>query len=106
MAPAFRYPGRSRLRAHARRSGWYILVARAGASLFGGAKMMKRATIGLLSIISVPLLAQTPTRVHTDRPKDDPVFSDLASFYASLPVVQPRSLDKTLALQLSTMPLS
>jgi hypothetical protein len=45
-------------------------------------------------------------RVHTDPPKTDSVFSDLASFYTSLPVVQPRALDKTLALQLSTMPLS
>jgi len=68
--------------------------------------MMKLATIGFLSIISVPVLAQTTLRVHADRPKNDPVFSDLASFYASLPVVQPRALDKTLALQLSTMPLS
>ena len=64
------------------------------------------ATIGLVSFISGSGMAQTTVHVHTDRPTNDPVFSDLASFYASLPVVQPRALDKTLALQLSTMPLS
>jgi hypothetical protein len=64
------------------------------------------ATIGFLSLINGSAMAQTTVRVHTDPPKTDSVFSDLASFYTSLPVVQPRALDKTLALQLSTMPLS
>ena len=64
------------------------------------------ATAGLLLLIGLSVPAQTPTRTHTDRPTNDPVFSDLASFYASLPVVAPHQLDKTLALQLSTMPLS
>ena len=71
--------------------------------------MMRRvsvSTIGLLSLIGGSALAQTAVRGHTDRAKNDPSFSDLASFFASLPVVEPRSLDKTLALQLSTMPLS
>jgi DUF2891 family protein len=73
-------------------------------------KMLRResvlATIGLLSLLSCSALAQTATRDRSERPKNDPTFSDLASFYASLPVVAPRALDKTLALQLSTMPLS
>jgi hypothetical protein len=64
------------------------------------------STIGLLSLIGGSALAQTAIRGHTNRAKNDPTFSDLASFFASLPVVEPRSLDKTLAVQLSTMPLS
>jgi len=64
------------------------------------------ATIGLLSLATSAALAQTTIQAGTHRPPSDPVFNDLASFYASLPAVAPHPLDRTTALQLSTMPLS
>jgi hypothetical protein len=67
--------------------------------------MMKLATIGLLFAMSAAT-AQTAIRTHVAQTKSDPVFSDLASFYASLPVVEPKPLDRMSALKLSTMPLS
>ena len=64
------------------------------------------AMIGALSLVANAALGQTTVQAGAARSKGDPVFSDLASFYASLPVVAPRPLDKTTALQMSTMPLS
>src|SRR5262245_14333448 len=76
----------------------------------GGAAMIKgvraSAIVGALSLAVGGASAQTTVQAGTTRPKADPVFSDLASFYASLPVVAPHPLDKTTALQMSTMPLS
>jgi len=63
------------------------------------------ALVGILGA-SLPALSQTAVRTHSDSPKSAPVFSDLASFYASLPVVDPHPFDKATALQLSAMPLS
>jgi len=64
------------------------------------------AMMGVLSLGAGAALAQTAVQAGASRPKGDPVFSDLASFYASLPVVAPHPLDRSTALQLSTMPLS
>jgi Protein of unknown function (DUF2891) len=64
------------------------------------------AMTGLLFLGAGTALSQTRMRAGADRPKSDPVFRDLASFYASLPVVEPHPLDRTTALKLSTMPLS
>jgi len=63
------------------------------------------ALVGILGA-SLPALSQTAVRTHSDSPKSAPVFADLASFYASLPVVDPHPFDKATALQLSAMPLS
>jgi Protein of unknown function (DUF2891) len=63
------------------------------------------AALGL-SLAANAALAQSASRVGAAREKSDPTFSDLASFYASLPAVDPRPLDRPTALQLSTMPLS
>jgi hypothetical protein len=62
--------------------------------------------MGVLSLVAGAALAQSAVQAGAARPKGDPMFSDLASFYASLPPVAPRPLDRTTALQLSTMPLS
>jgi len=62
--------------------------------------------IGVLAPVAGAALAQTAVQAGVSRPKGDRVFSDLASFYASLPVVAPHPLDRSTALQLSTMPLS
>lgn len=67
---------------------------------------LARATVAMLFLAAVPAPAQSVIRSRAEQPKADPVFSDLASFYASLPAVDPRPFDKTAALQLSTMPLS
>jgi Protein of unknown function (DUF2891) len=64
------------------------------------------AMMGALSLAAGAAMAQTAVQPGVARPNSDPVFSDLASFYASLPVVAPHALDRTTALQLSTMPLS
>jgi DUF2891 family protein len=64
------------------------------------------AMVGVLSLAAGAALAQTAVQAGVADSKTDPVFSDLASFYASLPVVAPHPLDRTTALQLSTMPLS
>ena len=62
--------------------------------------------MGVLSLVAGAAPAQTAVQAGIGRPRSDPVFSDLASFYASLPVVAPHPLDRSTALQLSTMPLS
>jgi len=49
--------------------------------------------------------AQPGTREDSTRTKE-PEFADLASFFASLPVVEPRPFDMKTALLLSAMPLS
>jgi len=64
------------------------------------------AMMGVLSLVAGAALAQTAVQAGAGRTKGDPVFSDLASFYASLPAIAPHPLDRTTALQLSTMPLS
>jgi len=64
------------------------------------------AMMGALSLAAGAAVAQTAVQGGVAPEKSDPVFSDLASFYASLPVVAPHPLDRTTALQLSTMPLS
>ena len=69
--------------------------------------MIRRAAIAVfMSLAAGTALAQTTIQAGSARPKSDPAFSDLASFYASLPAVVLHPLDRTTALQLSTMPLS
>jgi len=67
---------------------------------------LARKTAAVVALAATPMLAQTAMRTRAEQPKPDPVFSDLASFYASLPAVDPRPFDRQAALQLSTMPLS
>ena len=72
---------------------------------------MMKTTHTLIALVGIlggalPALSQTTVRSHSDSPKSPPVFSDLASFYASLPSVDPHPFDKATALQLSAMPLS
>jgi hypothetical protein len=62
--------------------------------------------VAMIGAWPLTALAQTTVQAGVARPKSDPVFSDLASFYASLPAIAPHPLDRTTALQLSTMPLS
>ncbi|HEY9228377.1 MAG TPA: DUF2891 family protein [Gemmatimonadaceae bacterium] len=57
---------------------------------------------GIIATAS-PAVAQTQLRADQTPAAS---FNDLASFYASLPKVDPRPFDMTLALQLSAMPLS
>lgn len=67
-----------------------------------------RSAIGIFltaAVLSVPALAQTSHR-PTAKATIASQFTDLASFYASLPPVEPHALDRTTALQLSTMPLA
>jgi hypothetical protein len=61
---------------------------------------------GALTFAAGSAFAQTAVHTGVASSKADLVFSDLASFYASLPVVAPHPLDRTTALQMSTMPLS
>src|SRR4051812_18700316 len=72
--------------------------------------MMNRTNVLIALVATLSAVArassQTAVRAHADSPKGAPVFTDLASFYASLPVVAPHPFDRTTALQLSTMPLS
>lgn len=65
-----------------------------------------RRAVAVFALLATPAFAQTAIRSRAEQPKPDLVFSDLASFYASLPNVEPRPFDRTAALQLSTMPLS
>ena len=55
--------------------------------------MMKRTNVLIALVATLSAVArassQTAVRAHTDSPKGAPVFTDLASFYASLPVVAP-----------------
>jgi hypothetical protein len=62
------------------------------------------ALIGTLS--AAPAVSQTAVLAHADSPKNTPVFTDLASFYASLPAIAPHPFDRATALKLSAMPLS
>jgi hypothetical protein len=72
--------------------------------------MMKitNALIPLIGILgaAVPAISQTTVGAHSESPKSVPVFTDLASFYASLPAVDPHPFDMATALRLSAMPLS
>ncbi len=61
-------------------------------------------TTALLAL-AAPAIAQTRTRPDTARAKK-PVFPDLASFFAALPVVEPARLNDTNAVWLSAMPLA
>lgn len=67
-----------------------------------------RATIGLVALVvaAANAGAQTTHRTNSAAAKKAVEFSDLASFYASLPPVEPHPLDNTTALQLAAMPLS
>jgi len=56
-------------------------------------------------VLSAPAAAQTSRRPNA-KVKDVPQFTDLASFSASLPPVEPHAFDRATALQLSTMPLA
>jgi hypothetical protein len=72
--------------------------------------MMKitHALIALIGILgaAVPAISQTTVGAHSASPKSAPTFTDLASFYASLPVVDPHPFDMPTALRLTAMPLS
>ena len=59
-----------------------------------------------LCTAATPARAQAAVAQASATAKDSARFSDLASFFASLPVVDPHPLDRGTALQLSTMPLS
>ena len=56
-------------------------------------------------VLATPAAAQTSRRPIA-RAKDVSRFTDLTTFLASLPPVEPHALDRTTALQLSTMPLA
>jgi hypothetical protein len=58
-----------------------------------------------IAFVALPLSAQTPGRPDTTRAKR-PVFADLATFYASLPRVEPIRLKRSNAVWLAAMPLS
>jgi hypothetical protein len=60
----------------------------------------------IVALAAIPVSAQTNDRVDSVSVPKTSVFADLASFYASLPAVDPRPFDRTTALQLSAMPLS
>ncbi|HSL69662.1 MAG TPA: DUF2891 family protein, partial [Longimicrobiales bacterium] len=62
-------------------------------------------TLGAIAGSAALALAQTSTRPDTARTKQ-PVFADLSSFFASLPVVAPARLDGTNAVWLAAMPLA
>jgi Protein of unknown function (DUF2891) len=66
------------------------------------------SAIAMLATLVFSKPAQSQTRQHAESTtvSKAPSFTDLASFYASLPKVDPRPLDRTTALQLSAMPLS
>ena len=59
-----------------------------------------------LALTATTAGAQPAHRTDSLAAKKAPVFRDLASFYASLPAVEPRAFDNTTALLLSAMPLS
>jgi hypothetical protein len=68
-----------------------------------------RLTLALLVAVGAakrPAPAQTTHRVDSSAAKGATGFKDLASFYASLPAVEPRLFDRTTAMRLSAMPLS
>ena len=68
--------------------------------------MTRRIALMLSLIATTSAIAQSTLRPDRNTIKALPTYDDLSSFYASLPKVDPRPLDKTLALQLSAMPLS
>jgi hypothetical protein len=69
--------------------------------------MMKTiATLVLMLAGGSAAMAQSAHRADTAAKPKRSGFADLASFYASLPAVEPRSLDRQTAMQLSAMPLS
>jgi hypothetical protein len=69
---------------------------------------LRVATVGLAALVlaTASAGAQTARRADLGAAKKAVEFSDLASFYASLPPVEPHPLDNTTALQLAAMPLS
>ena len=62
--------------------------------------------IAVCTVAAGPVRAQTAVAQASATSKDTARFADLASFFASLPAVDPHPLDRGTALQLSTMPLS
>jgi hypothetical protein len=68
--------------------------------------MITRLALAAVVAIAMPAAAQTKTRTAEGDTAKTPKFTDLASFYRSLPDVRPRALDRIAALQLSAMPLS
>ena len=67
-----------------------------------------RVVIVCMAMLVATGPAAAQTRLHPDSAtaKNAPEFRDLASFYASLPVVAPRPFDNKAALLLAAMPLS
>jgi Protein of unknown function (DUF2891) len=59
-----------------------------------------------IALAMTPAMAQTARRANAEAVKKPTEFTDLATFYASLPTVEPHPLDRITALQLSSMPLS
>src|SRR5437868_3210386 len=62
--------------------------------------------VGAVVATAPDVVAQSRHRADSGMVKRAPECRDLASFYASLPAIEPRPFDKTPALQLATMPLS
>lgn len=70
-------------------------------------KLRAAALAVVLSLgVRSPLSSQTSRLADSTNARETPAFNDLASFYASLPAVDPKPLDRAAALQLSAMPLS
>jgi len=66
-----------------------------------------RTLSGLVLVLAtLPAAAQTKRAAIVDESPRVAAFTDLATFYASLPAVEPHPLDRTTALQLSAMPLA
>jgi hypothetical protein len=71
------------------------------------ARRVRRATTAVIALaLTTRAAAQMSHPSDSGTVKGASGFKDLASFYASLPVVDPRPFDGTLALQLTTMPLA
>ena len=98
-----------RIRAVARRLRRHRLAAGAGATLRDDTESHEiDVTITAHRRAHPRRLSRSQTNDRADSaaaPKAS-VFTDLASFYASLPAVDPHPFDRTTALQLSAMPLS
>jgi hypothetical protein len=62
--------------------------------------------IAIALALSAGIATAQTTQLAGTSAKTPPSFSDLSSFYSSLPDVKPPTLDQTLALKLSAMPLS
>jgi hypothetical protein len=65
---------------------------------------LRKSLAVAIAVATLPLGAQSPSAA--DAKGSTPTFSNLESFYASLPAIDPRPFDLPLAVQLSTMPLS